>query len=326
MTSYIIRRLLNLIPTFLLATIIAWFIIDLAPGDFATQFAFDQLDEDKEDRMREILGLDLPPWQRYFVWLKNLLLDGHWGTSLMSKGDVTASVIPRIGNSMWLLLPSTIIIYLIAIPIGVYSAVRKYSLGDRALTVFSLIGLAIPNFFLSLIVVALLVQYFQATGSFLLPTGGMTSKTFADMTWWQQRLDLGWHLIAPILVVTLSGLAGLTRVMRGQMLDVLGQDYIRTAKAKGLAEKVVNYKHAFKNAVLVIIATIGSNLPAILLGAGTVEFVMGWPGLTPYFIKASFAQDVYVVMAIITFSVILIMIGNLLSDIALAIVDPRIRY
>ena len=326
MTSYIIRRLINLIPTFLLATFIAWFIIELAPGDFATQFAFDQVDENKEDRMRELLGLNLPWWQRYFVWLKNLFVDFHWGTSMMSKGDVTTLVRPRIINSMVLLLPATIISYLIAIPIGVYSAVRKYSIGDRFLTVFSLIGLAVPNFFLALIVVALLVQYFQATGSFLLPTGGMTSKTFANMTWWQQQLDIGWHLIAPVTVVALSSLAGLTRIMRGQMLDVLGQDYIRTAKAKGLSEKVVNYKHAFKNAVLVIIATIGGLLPSVLLGAGTVEYVMGWPGLTPLFIRASFAQDVYVVMAVITFGVILLMIGNLLGDIALAFVDPRIRY
>ncbi len=326
MTSYIIRRLINLIPTFLLATFITWIIIELAPGDFATQFAFDQVDENKEDRMRELLGLNLPWWQRYFVWLKNLFVDFHWGTSMMSKGDVTTLVIPRIENSMILLLPATIISYLIAIPIGVYSAVRKYSIGDRLLTVFSLIGLAIPNFFFALIVVALLVQYFQATGSFLLPTGGMTSQTFADMTRWQQLLDIGWHLIAPIAVVTLSSLAGLTRVMRGQMLEVLGLDYIRTAKAKGLAEKVVNYKHAFKNAILVIIATIGGILPGVLLGAGTVEYVMGWPGLTPLFIRASFAQDVYVVMAVITFGVILIMIGNLLADIALAFVDPRIRY
>ena len=326
MASFILRRILNLIPTFLLATFIAWGIIELAPGDFATQFAFDQVDENKEDRMRELLGLNLPWWQRYFVWLKNLFVDFHWGTSMMSKGDVTASVIPRIKNSMVLLLPATIISYIIAIPIGVYSAVRKYSIGDRVLTVFSLIGLAIPNFFLALIVIGLLVQYFQANGSFLLPTGGMTSQDFASMTWLEKQLDIAWHLIAPVLIVALSSLAGLSRIMRGQMLDVLGQDYIRTAKAKGLAKRVVNYKHAFKNAFLVIVATIGGILPGVLLGAGAVEYVMGWPGLTPLFIRASIAQDVYVVMAIVTFGVILLMIGNLLGDIALAFVDPRIRY
>jgi len=323
---FIVRRVLNLIPTFLLATFLAWFVIEIAPGDFASQFAFDQVDPNKAQRIREVLGLNQPWPIRYLYWLRNLVTNFDLGTSMVSKGDVTTLIYPRMVNSFWLLLPATVLTFLIAIPIGVYSAVRKYSIGDRVLTVFSLIGLAVPNFFLALLVLAFAVYFYQSNGWFLIPTGGMTSSNYSQLSLWQQVLDRGWHLIAPLLVVTLSSLATTSRIMRGEMLEVMGQDYIRTAKAKGLSENVVTYKHAFRNAVVVIIATIGGLLPGLISGAGTVEFVMRWPGITPLFISSIFAQDVYVVMALLTVLTLFLMIGNLLSDLALALVDPRIRY
>jgi len=323
---FIVRRVLNLIPTFLLATFLAWFVIEIAPGDFASQFAFDQVDPNKAQRIREVLGLNQPWPIRYLYWLRNLVTNFDLGTSMVSKGDVTTLIYPRMVNSFWLLLPATVLTFLIAIPIGVYSAVRKYSIGDRVLTVFSLIGLAVPNFFLALLVLAFAVYFYQSNGWFLIPTGGMTSSNYSQLSLWQQLLDRGWHLIAPLLVVTLSSLATTSRIMRGEMLEVMGQDYIRTAKAKGLSENVVTYKHAFRNAVVVIIATIGGLLPGLISGAGTVEFVMRWPGITPLFISSIFAQDVYVVMALLTVLTLFLMIGNLLSDLALALVDPRIRY
>lgn len=313
-------------------------VVEAAPGDFATQFAFDQIDPNRAERIRDLLGLNLPWWQRYFVWLRNLIFDFDLGISMTSRNNVSFLVIPRMINSLYLLLPATVLIYLLAIPIGVYSAIHKYSMSDRLLTLFSLLGLAVPNFFLALIVIAFAVQMFQANGCFIIPTGGMTSNNamnvcglgtvapYSELGWWGQRLNFLWHLAAPMLVVALSSLAGITRIMRGQMLEVLGQDYVRTAKAKGLSTSVVNYKHALRNAILVIIASIGSTLPSLLLGAGTVEFVMRWPGITPLFIRSIFAQDIYVVMALLTIGVFLLMVGNLLSDLALAFVDPRIRY
>ncbi len=326
MTAFLIRRLINLIPTFLLATFLAWVIIDAAPGDFASQFAWDSVDLQKEERIRAQLGLDQPMMVRYFKWLQNLVFSADLGTSMVSKGDVTDRVFPRMINSMILVLPSLALIYLIAIPIGVYSALRKYTFGDRALTVFSLIGLAIPNFFMALIVLALIVQWYRSFGWFLLPTGGMTSINHASMNGFQQLVDIGWHMIAPLLIIVLTGLAGLSRVMRGQMLDVLSQDYVRTAQAKGLSDRSVTYKHALRNAVLPIVATFGAGVTTALLGGGTVEFVMGWPGLTPLFISAVYAKDVYVLMAILTIGTVLVMVGNLISDIMLALIDPRIRY
>jgi peptide/nickel transport system permease protein len=208
----------------------------------------------------------------------------------------------------------------------VFSALRKYSFGDRSLTVFSLVGLAIPNFFMALIVLALIVQWYRHFGWFLLPTGGMTSTNYSSMTNIQQFFDVLWHMAAPLLIIVLTGLAGLSRVMRGQMLDVMSQDYIRTAQAKGLSDRTVTYKHAVRNAVLPIVATIGAGVTTALLGGGTVEFVMGWPGLTPLFIGSVYAKDVYVLMAILTIGTMLVMLGNLISDVLLALIDPRIRY
>ncbi len=326
MLVFVVRRLLNLIPTFLLATFLAWFVIEIAPGDFATQFAFDQVDPGKAERIREVMGLNQPWPVRYLYWLRNLVTNFDLGTSMVSKGDVTTLIVPRMVNSFWLLLPATVLTFIIAIPIGVYSAIRKYSIGDRILTVFSLIGLAIPNFFIALLVLAFAVWFYQSNGWFLIPTGGMTSSGYGSMTAWQQFLDRAWHLIAPLLVVALSSLATTSRIMRGEMLEVMGQDYIRTAKAKGLAENKVTYKHAFRNAIVVIVATIGGLLPGLISGAGTVEFVMRWPGITPLFISSIFAQDVYVVMALLTVLTLFLMLGNLLSDLALAMIDPRIRY
>lgn len=326
MIPYIIRRFINLIPTFLLATFLAWVVIEIAPGDFASQFAFDQVDKGKAERIREVLGLNEPWPVRYLYWLRNVVLHFDLGTSMVSKGDVTSLIVPRMLNSLYLLLPATLLTFLIAIPIGVYSALRKYSLGDRFLTVFSLIGLAVPNFFLALLVLAFAVQWFQSYHWFLLPTGGMTSTNFNQLSLWGKALDFLWHLIAPLLVVALSSLAFTSRIMRGEMLEVMGQDYIRTAKAKGLSEQSVNYKHGLRNAILVIVATIGGILPGLISGAGTVEFVLRWPGITPLFISSIFAQDVYVIMALLTILTIFLMIGNLLSDLALALIDPRIRY
>lgn len=324
--NYVIRRFFSLIPTFILATFLAWIVIEIAPGDFANQFRFDLIDPDRAERMREVLGLNQPWYVRYFYWLRNLVLNGDLGTSMTSRGDVTALVIPRMQNSLTLLLPATILTFLIAIPIGVYSAIRKYSIGDRILTVFSLVGLAIPNFFMALILLAFAVGFYQNNHWFLIPTGGMTSSNFSQLSTWGQFKDLAWHLIGPMIVVTLSGLAFTSRIMRGEMLEVMGQDYVRTAKAKGLSQRVVTYKHAFRNAILVLVATIGGILPGLISGAGTVEFVLRWPGITPLFITAIFAQDVYVIMALLTILTVFLMIGNLLSDLLLAMIDPRIRY
>jgi peptide/nickel transport system permease protein len=232
---------------------------------------------------------------------------------------------------MVLVVLSTLLIYLIAIPVGVYSAVRQYSMGDRILTVLAFIGVAIPNFFFALIMLFVAVWLNDTTGTKILPIGGMTSEfvggvPYLQAPWWQRTLDVLWHALPVVLVLATTGTAGLIRVMRGQMLEVLSQDYIRTARAKGVTERIAIYKHALRNAVIPIVAGIGFLLPALIGGAGLIEVVMAWPGITPMLLDAISAVDLYLVMGFITVTTILLMLGNLLSDLLLAWVDPRIRY
>ncbi len=326
MTAYILRRLLYLIPTFFGATFLAFLVIQLAPGDYLTHLALDpKITPETLERLRALFGLDRPIYEQYLLWMDNLL-HLNLGYSFAYQAPVLDVIWPRVVNSMYIVVPATILLYLVAIPIGVYGAVRQYSLGDRVLSFLAYIGLSIPNFFLALIAIYLLLQFKFHFGFLPFPVSGMTSSGFEEFPTWKKLLDIAWHAVIPILVVTTSDIAGLSRLMRGQMLEVLSQDYIRTARAKGLAERVVLYKHAFRNAVIPFVATLGGLLPGLISGAGLVEVVMAWPGITPFFLDAIAAQDLYVIAGFLTVGLVLLMIGNLLSDLLLAWVDPRIRY
>lgn len=331
MWSYIVRRLFQLIPTFFGATLLAFIIIQLAPGDFVTRLELDPTQtRESIASLRQEFALDQPWTVQYAKWVSGVL-QGKLGLSLSYKADVWKVIWPRILNSMVLVVLSTLLIYLIAIPVGVYSAIRQYSVGDRILTVMAFIGVAIPNFFFALIMLFVAVWLNDTTGMKILPIGGMTSEfvggvPYLEAPWWQRTLNVLWHAVPVVLVLATTGTAGLIRVMRGQMLEVLNQDYIRTARAKGVAEGVAIYKHALRNAVIPIVAGIGFLLPALIAGAGLIEVVMAWPGITPMLLDAISATDLYLVMGFITVTTILLMLGNLLSDLLLAWVDPRIRY
>jgi peptide/nickel transport system permease protein len=331
MWAYIIRRLFQLIPTFLGATLLAFFIIQLAPGDFVTRLELDpSADRDSIQRLREQFGLDQSVPVQYAKWLSGILT-GYLGLSLSYQTDVWNVIDKRIANSMILVVSSTIVIFLLAIPIGVFSAVRKYSVGDRLLTVLSFVGLAVPGFFFGLIMLFIAVWLNDQVGTKILPIGSMTSENIDGVPFFQapkykQIIDIIWHALPVVLVLSLTGVAGTIRIMRGQMLDVLSQDFIRTARAKGLAERVTIYKHALRNAVIPIIAGIGFILPALVAGGGLIEQVMAWPGITPALLEAIQATDIYVIMGLITITTFLLMLGNLVSDLLLAWVDPRIRY
>lgn len=397
MFGYVVRRLLQLIPTFFGATLLAFLVVQLAPGDFVTRLELDPT-QDRESiaNLRQQLGLDQPLPVQYAKWLSGIL-QGYLGLSLSYKTDVWSVIGQRILNSMVLVVLATLMIYLIAIPIGVFSAIRKYTWPDRTFTVLAFFGLAIPNFFFGLIMLFLAVWLSDLTNARILPIGGMTDEflhlgnmtraaqilfplallgtlVFAGLFWWRaqrkqaatfgiwaglvlfgmsallmlwpllqgpglpERLPYNesplwaratnvlWHAFPVVIVVGTSGLAGLMRFMRGQMLDVLSQDYIRTARAKGLNERVVIYKHALRNAVIPFIAGIGGLLPGLIGGAGLVEVTMAWPGITPALLEAISAIDIYVIMGLITITTVLLMIGNVVSDLLLAWVDPRIRY
>lgn len=350
MTKYLIRRILQVIPTFIGATLLAFLIIQLTPGDFTDRFALDpNADAAQLQRLRENFGLDQPIIVQYIRWIWGIITQGYLGESFTYRAPVKDIIGPLIVNSFSLVLIALVFTYLLAIPIGIYQAVRQYSTGDKVLSFLSVMGLAIPNFFfiLLLIVGMLFMQAdlkqvaqgnawykpildffsYDLKNGLLFPVGGMrTSEIYDSLSWWGKMVDRGWHLVLPVIVVTTSGLSSLVRVVRAQTLDFLQADFIRTARAKGLSERVVIYKHVLRNAISPVISGIGTILPELVTGAGLVEFVYRWPGITPGFVNAIQQKDLYVVMGLLVLSAILLMIGNLLSDLLLGLVDPRIRY
>jgi peptide/nickel transport system permease protein len=253
-------------------------------------------------------------------------MQGNLGTSFDSNIPVAELVVPKIGNSAILTFGNTILIFLIGIPIGIYGAVRQYSLGDKTISLISYFFLGFPNFFFGLLVIFGLLQIQYALGRPLFPIGGMTSSNFDSLNGFQQFLDILWHTAMPMMVLLIGDVAGFTRGLRAQMLEYLNQDYVRTARAKGLTERTVIYRHTLRNAITPFVAGIGNLLPAILAGAGTIELLFNWPGLFPVFLESLNSQDIYVTLSVGAISLVLLVVGNLIADFLLAVVDPRIRY
>jgi peptide/nickel transport system permease protein len=323
---FIFRRFLNLIPVFIGATILAFLIVQAAPGDFLDTRRLDTRTKPETiERLERKFGLDKSVPVQYVLWLRNVVT-GDLGTSFDYDRPVLEVIGPRIGNSLILVIGNIILLYALAIPIGVYGAVRQYSLGDKTISVFSYFFLGFPSFFLALIAIYGLLQFKFATGGFLFPVSNMRSDNYDNLSVLGQIGDIAWHAVAPIVVLTVREVASFSRFMRAQMLEFLSQDYIRTARSKGLAERTVIYKHTLRNAVTPFIAGIGGILPALLSGAGFIEVVFNWPGLTPIFLDALNSQDVYIIVGTTAISLVLLIVGNLLSDLLLAAVDPRVRY
>lgn len=343
---YVVRRFGQMVPTFLLATLLSFLLIQAAPGNFVDRFAMESnVDQAQLDRLNQRLGLDQPILVQYGRWMWSLLRYGYLGESFDYRAPVADVILPMIGNSMSLALVSLVLTYLLAVPLAVTSAVRKYSTLDKSVTTFSFFGLAIPNFFFMLLLMVGIIALqptiialgqvapwidnftYDLQRGLWFPVGGMrTTVIYDNLSWYGQLADRLWHLALPALVVTTASLAPLVRVLRGQMLEILESDFVRTAHAKGIAERGVVYKHALRNALNPLISSAGAILPELVTGAGLVEFVVRWPGITPAFVAAIRAQDLYVIMGLLTISVVLLMIGNLIADLLLLVVDPRIRF
>lgn len=257
-------------------------------------------------------------------WANLVKLD--FGVSLVSREPVTRTLISKLKYSMTLSVGSLLLSYLLAIPLGIFSAVRKGSRGDRALTLGLFMAYSLPTFF-----VATLLLYFFSHGSDyaplrLFPTGGFTSADTSHMTMWGALGDLLWHLTLPMFCLTYGSLAALSRYMRTGLLDVIRADYIRTARAKGLSERVVIGKHALRNGLLPILTLLAGLLPAILGGSVIVEYIFGIPGMGLWVVESIFQRDYNVILVVELFSTILVLVGILLTDLSYALVDPRIRY
>lgn len=346
MWTYVLRRLLQMLPTLLLATLMSFVLIQAAPGNFVDRFAMEtNVDQEQLRRLNETLGLDQPILVQYIKWLWNLARHGYLGESFDYRAPVADVILPLIGNSLSLALVALVLTYLIAIPLAVASAVKRGSAADHFVTGFSIFGLAVPNFFLMLLLIVGVIALqpylrdlsmnarwlepfvYDIDRGLWFPIGGMrTTSTYESLTVVQKLADRAWHLALPVIVVVTASLAPLVRVLRSQMIETLHSDFVRTARAKGLPHRKIVYKHALRNALNPLISTTGSILPELVTGAGLVEYVIRWPGITPAFIAAIQAQDVYVIMGLLTLSVVLLMVGNLIADFLLVIADPTIRY
>ncbi|WP_309571839.1 ABC transporter permease [Deinococcus sp.] len=324
MIPFLLRRLVQAIPTLLLSSLLIFFVISLAPGDFLTPAKLNpNISATQLDNLTRNFGLDKPLLEQYGLWLRNIL-HGEFGLSFSYQAPVWNVMIPRIVNSLWLVLLITVVFYGLAIPIGVFGAVRQNSLGDRSINVFMYFLLGFPSFFLALIAIYVLLQIIFAT-HWAIPIGGMTSADHAAMSPGGKVWDVLRHLLVPGILLGIHSTAGLSRFVRALMLEVMNSDYIRTARAKGVSESTAIWKHTFRNAILPIVAGIGGELPGLISGAGFIEVVFAYPGITPMLLDALNAQDLYLIAGFTMMTTILLIIGNVISDMLLALVDPRVK-
>jgi len=319
--TFLLRRLLSLIPLLMGVTLLAFLLIYLAPGDFLSQMAENPtIRPETIDAMRRKFGLDQPWFVQYFLWLKNVFLHLDFGESFAYRQPVFSVIIPRLGNTLILAVAAAIVAWGIAIPLGILAAVRQYSWVDKSASLFAFIGLSIPELFF-----ALLMMYFAATSGWF-PVGGMRSLDFADLSFGGKMLDLAHHLLLPAIVLGTVPTAGRMRQMRANLLDVLRLDYVTTARAKGLDENTVVFKHAVRNAINPLITLFGFTIASLLSGSFIVEIVMAWPGLGSLTLEALLKQDLYLVMGSVVIAATMLVLGNLIADVLLVIADPRIKY
>ncbi|WP_019415401.1 ABC transporter permease [Paenisporosarcina sp. TG20] len=315
MFQYIIRRIAIAIPVLFGVTIFNFLIINLAPGNPVDMFINPNMSEADINARKEALGLNDPLWEQYASWMGNLL-QGDFGYSFSTYEPVLNNIADRIGPTILLMGSALIIAYLIAIPIGILSATKQYSFTDYFATTFSFFGISIPNFFLGLgaiYIFAILLPIF--------PTGGMNTLGSSGGI-----LDTLRHLILPAFVLGTAIAGSMVRYVRSSMLEVLGQDYLRTARAKGLHEFVVNNKHALRNALIPIITIIGLEIPLLIGGAVITEQIFQWPGLGQLTIQSIGSRDYPTLMALNFLAAITVLFSNLFTDIMYSVVDPRIKY
>jgi peptide/nickel transport system permease protein len=315
MFQYIIRRILIAIPVLFGVTIFNFFIINLAPGNPVDMYVSPDATAEDIEIKKEALGLNDPIHIQYLHWLENLF-KGDFGFSYSSYEPVTNMIFERIGPTLILMGASLIIAYLIAIPIGIISATKQYSWVDYLTTTFSFLGVSIPHFFMGLGGIYIFAIIFQ-----ILPTGGM--NTLGGNSGF---IDTVLHILMPAIVLG-TGIAGsMVRYVRSSMLEVLGQDYLRTARAKGLGEFIVTNKHALRNALIPIITIIGMDIPLLIGGAVVTEQIFQWPGLGQLTIQSIGSRDYSVLMAINLMAAFAVLFSNLLTDILYSVADPRIKY
>lgn len=321
MTRYLIRRILQMIPLLLVISILSFLIMHLAPGDPTAMYAdpLKPISSDPEalKLLRHQLGLDEPVYVQYWKWLVNTV-KGDWGYSFINRQPVINNIGDRLPNTILLACVSILVALIIAIPIGILTALKQYSIFDYLVTTGAFFGISIPTFWLALILMYIFSYKLQ-----WLPTVGMHSLR-EQYTGIRATIDVFMHLLLPGIVLSMNSMASWTRYMRSSLLEVVAEDYIRTARSKGLREKTVIMRHALKNSLIPMITLLGLSVPSIVGGAFITETVFGWPGMGRLGVNAIFQRDYPLIMGVTMMSSLLVVIGNLMADIAYAWADPRI--
>ncbi|MBD2387357.1 ABC transporter permease [Cylindrospermum sp. FACHB-282] len=318
---YVGKRLLQALLTLLLASALSFFIIQLAPGDYVDTLRQNpKISPERIEEIKRQFGLDKSWPEQFGLWLWRIFTKGDFGTSFVYQRSVASLLWERVPATLLLAIASLIATWAIAIPLGIMAAVNQNKLFDRVLQVISYAGQGLPSF-----ITALALLVFAQITSPLFPIGGMTSVNYTELSWFGQILDVGWHMILPTIALSITSFAGLQRITRGELLDVLRQDYIQTARAKGLPENRVIYVHALRNAINPLITLLGFELASLLSGSFIAEFYFNWPGLGRLALQAVQAQDLYLLMASLLMGAVLLIAGNLIADLLLKAADPRIR-
>ena len=318
--TYIIRRVLQMIPVFLGIIIILFFIVDAAPGDYVAGMINPKLSAEQQAALREKLDPDAPVIQKFWNWLTEVF-QGNLGYSLSHQKPVTEVIGSLIGPTFQLSICALIVAILVGVPCGIISATRQYSKLDTGLTIFSLVGISIPSFFFGLLLIK-----FLAVDLGWFPVFGLRDVTLMNANFFVRFFDGVWHMILPVTVLGLSSAASFMRYTRSAMLEVIRQDYIRTARAKGLKERVVIYRHAFRNGMIPIITLIGFWIPSLFSGAIMTESVFGLPGLGKVMVEAVAKRNEPLIIGICALLAVLTLVAALAADILYAVADPRIRY
>ena len=345
MGRYIARRLLQAIPMLLLLSVFLFALVNLAPGGpLAGHSRSRHVRPERVEMLKRQLGLDKPLPMQYIIWLvgndwmrvdadgdgvaegqgeRRGILRGDFGFSFRTRQPVLDEIGQRLGNTVYLMVVTLLIVAVIAIPVGVLSAIKQYSLFDITITTLSFMGQAIPEFWLGMILILVFYVWLKnpVTGDPLLPAGGMKSLNAGFSL--GDRIQ---HLILPVTMGAVGWVAWYSRFLRSGMLDVIHQDYIRTARAKGLAERVVMYRHALKNALIPLVTIFALDIPYIFAGSLYVELIFSWPGMGRLYYQAAEGRDYPLLLAILIIGATFTVFANLLADVAYAWLDPRIRY
>jgi len=319
---YLTRRILIMIPTLFLVSVLCFTVIQLQPGSFADRYLEDpRFTPETVARLNAQLGLDRSPVEQYLIWMQGILTRLDFGYSFFANRPVSGIIGERLAWTVVIAVVTLGFAWLVAVPLGILVALRRNGVTDAIASFIGYLGLALPDFLVALLLVALVLAYGGTN------VGGLFSASYLGAPWsWGKFVDLLNHLWIPVLAIGTGGVAQIMRQMRANLLDVLNADYVRTAKAKGLAPRRVVMRHAVRTAINPLVSMAGLQLPELINGTIIASIVLNLPTIGPLLYTSLLNKDQYVAMTLLLFASLLLMIGNLLADLALAWVDPRIRY